>query len=374
MPLKSVSKRQRGEGSSSQVRYDVNSFSSIEAFELFEKKFKSRSVTLGRKVMFEDFASLNLKEIFDFQGWRKVCSLQLDVFPRMIRIFYANLAPLGTDLNNNFDGVWSYVGGKQIVMDFDLMNKLFKIPNRGPNIYGSRVEIECEDYDRVATMNQVTGLDFQANPLLRFRANQLNPLAKILLNIISNFLLPKKGHRDEVSYLETLFLDRLINHKPINLNYVIFKHILEIANSPNTSLHYGMIIQAVLNHFRVDCSNEGEIMKFKPLINIVNAHSVKRMGLVQYEDGMWDFEGRDRDEEGNEEEQEFNRQEEPVLGQEDEPPTDSLYDLRRDFNDFRVSVDSNFARVFQHQELFQQQQEEMMNMLRAMQPRPPPEE
>ena len=87
MAPKSASKRRRGEGSSSQVRYDENSFSSLEIFELFEKKFKDRSVTLGRQIIFEDFASLNLKEIFDFQGWRKVCSMQLDVFLRMIRIF-----------------------------------------------------------------------------------------------------------------------------------------------------------------------------------------------------------------------------------------------------------------------------------------------
>ena len=115
-------------------------------------------------------------------------------------------------------------------------------------------------------------------------------------------------------------------------------------------------------------------MKFKPLIHVINAHSVKRMGLVLYNDGMWDFEGRKRNEEGNEEEQKYNRQEEPVFEQEDEPPTDSLHGLRTDFNEFRISVNQNFARVFQQQELFQQQQEEMMNLLRAMQPRPPPEE
>ena len=26
-----------------------------------------------------------------------------------------------------------------------------------------------------------------------------------------------------------------------------------------------MLIQTVLNHFRIDCSNEGEVLKFKPL-------------------------------------------------------------------------------------------------------------
>ena len=140
-------------------------------------------------------------------------------------------------------------------------------------------------------------------------------------------------------------------------------NIFEIYNSPTTSLHYGMIIQTVLNHHGVDCSNEGVVVKFKPLIHVVNAHSVKRMGLVQYDDGMWDFEGRNRNEEGNEEEQEYNRQEELVFEQEYEPPTDSLHGLRTDFNEFRISVDQNFARIFQQQELFQQQQEEMMNIL-----------
>ena len=371
MAPKSSSKRQRGEGSSSQVRYDSNLFLSIDKFELFERKFKSRSVTLGRKVEFDDFASLNLKELFNYQGWSKVCSLQLDVFPRLIRLFYANIRKV-VDGNHELYELRSFVEGREIRMNLELLNRLFKIPNRGPKIYGSKVEVECEDYNKIATMSQVTGIDFLANPLTRFKANQLNPLPKILLNIISNFLLPKKGHRDEVSNLETFLLDRILNQKPLNLNYVILMNIFEIFNSPTTSLHYGMIIQKVLNHHGVDCSNEGDVLKFKPLIHVINAHSVKRMGLVQYENGVWDFEGRN--EEVNEEEQEFNRQEEPVFGQEDEPPTDSLFDLRRDFNDFRVSVDSNFARVFQHQELFQQQQEEMMNMLRAMQPRPPPEE
>ena len=79
MAPKSSSKRHRGEGSSSQERYDKNLFSSLEKFELFEKKFKARSVTLGRKIEFDDFASLNLKEIFDYQGWRKMSSMNLDV-------------------------------------------------------------------------------------------------------------------------------------------------------------------------------------------------------------------------------------------------------------------------------------------------------
>ncbi len=68
MASKSSSKRQRGEGSSSQVRYDKNLFINLDKFELFEKKFKFGSVTLGRKIEFDDFASLNLKELFDYQG------------------------------------------------------------------------------------------------------------------------------------------------------------------------------------------------------------------------------------------------------------------------------------------------------------------
>ena len=68
MAPKSSSKRQRGEGSSSQVRYDTNLFLSVDKFELFERKFKSRSVTLGRKIEFDDFDTLNLKELFNYQG------------------------------------------------------------------------------------------------------------------------------------------------------------------------------------------------------------------------------------------------------------------------------------------------------------------
>ena len=142
-----------------------------------------------------------------------------------------------------------------------------------------RVEVQCEDFDKVDTMCAIIGLDFRNNCLLKFKGNLLNPLAESLHNIILKFLLPKKGHKDEVSNLETLILDCLINQKYLNLNYVILKNIFEIANSPNTSIHYGMIIQTILNHFRVNCSNEGEVLKFKPLVNIFSEASAKNMGL-----------------------------------------------------------------------------------------------
>ena len=92
------------------------------------------------------------------------------LFPRMIRLFYANVTHLVDTNTNDFAGIRSYVGGKVIAMDFELMNRLFKIHNRGPKVYGSKVEIECENYDKFATMKQVTGIDFQANPLTHFKA------------------------------------------------------------------------------------------------------------------------------------------------------------------------------------------------------------
>ncbi len=54
--------------SSSIERYDSNFFVSEEAFDKFEAYFKYRTVNLGRNVVFDDFETMGLREIFAYQG------------------------------------------------------------------------------------------------------------------------------------------------------------------------------------------------------------------------------------------------------------------------------------------------------------------
>ena len=125
-----------------------------------------------------------------------------------------------------------------------------------------------------------------------------------------------------------------------------------------------------MDTFKVDTQGETSI-SLKPK-DAYSEETVKRMNLFQRADGNWVINRRGVQQGEGEEQEEYNVQENPNLGQEEpglenEAPTDSLHSLRMDFNEFQVSVNQNFSRVFE-------QQEEMLRILRAMQPRPPSED
>ena len=70
MPKKMVANKRRNEaGSSSNAGYDSHFFSSLEAFDLYDKRFKDRKLILGKKILFGDFFGFNLRALYDYMGW-----------------------------------------------------------------------------------------------------------------------------------------------------------------------------------------------------------------------------------------------------------------------------------------------------------------
>ena len=61
----------------------------------------------------------------------------------------------------------------------------------------------------------------------------------------------RKGHSDEVTRLDVGLLDSLITERPINLGYVILRHMLSTPAFNHRLLPYDNIISKILRHFQV---------------------------------------------------------------------------------------------------------------------------
>ena len=67
MPKKVAANKRRNEvGSSSNPGYDSHFFSSLEAFDLYNKRFKDRKLILRKKIIFGDFVGFSLDVILCF--------------------------------------------------------------------------------------------------------------------------------------------------------------------------------------------------------------------------------------------------------------------------------------------------------------------
>ena len=70
---------------------------------------------------------------------------------------------------------------------------------------------------------------------------------------------PRKGYLDEVTRLDVGLLDSLISGRPINLGYVIVRHMLSTPTVNHRLLPYGSIITKILRHFEVPLLDAGYI-------------------------------------------------------------------------------------------------------------------
>ena len=223
MPRKSSAKRRTGEGSSHQG-YDDNLFTSFAKYDLYEKRFKNRKILLGKSVIFDEFLGFHLKNLYEYMGWLGLCNLEGRVYPKLIRMFYANLVytiPYG---NSGYAELTSYVKGKEIKFTEDILTGVFGIRSEGHGVYASKSHIVSGNYNRAEALKLITSN--QNFPVEQFPKNsELIPRAKLLHSLNTYIFLPRSGHWDYVNVMDTVLLHCLLNREKVNLSYIIIHHI-----------------------------------------------------------------------------------------------------------------------------------------------------
>ena len=218
----------------------------------FEDRFNGRKVLDSFCVDIEDFRTLivYVRSVRNMlHPWESAIDFDDRVYPNLVRVFYSNMEIFETRL----DRIVTQVGGVHIEFDVELLNNILGISNDGHRIYTSRKALFFSTFSHhrgVRNICRRRDLTYDICNLAFW--SQLLPLqVRILHFILQHIITLRKGHSDEVIRLDVGLLDSLITGRPINLGYIIVRHMLSIPAVNHRLLPYGSIIIKILRRFEV---------------------------------------------------------------------------------------------------------------------------
>ena len=117
-------------------------------------------------------------------------------------------------------------------------------------------------------------------------SHSLTVLSRILQHTILCIFIPKRGHRDDVSFLEAFLVDNILTKRKVNMGYIIFCHMKACSLSKDSVLPYGMFITKIVKYFNVNLRNETDENKLKSFDTYDRA-SLQCMHFVREKNGSW---------------------------------------------------------------------------------------
>ncbi|GAV56463.1 hypothetical protein CFOL_v3_00005 [Cephalotus follicularis] len=203
-------------------------------------------------------------------GWFDyICSSHL-IYPRLVKMFYANLEPVTNCVANSF------VLGTPICITPDLVAETLVIPNEGITNFHDIGKTEalsiCLEQPNV-------------NPIMNVTSGHLPITSRLILLLVTNTFLPKEGSHTLPSERDLKFVACVKNGTHINLPYFIVNHILSRPNHTPYPMLLSRIISTILASFRIDLPDDEQIVKPSHK-HLVNKAGLRHCGIV-FEDGEW---------------------------------------------------------------------------------------
>ena len=87
-------------------------------------------------------------------------------------------------------------------------------------------------------------------------AHSLTVSNRVLHHMIYSILLARRGHRDEVSYLEAFIVDSILTGRRIHVRYLMMMHMISCVESTTQVLPYSHFLTRVFKNVGVDLSRE----------------------------------------------------------------------------------------------------------------------
>ncbi|GAV65429.1 hypothetical protein CFOL_v3_08944, partial [Cephalotus follicularis] len=199
-------------------------------------------------------------------GWFEYLCSSHTIYPRLVKLFYANLE------NSTTCVAKSFILGNQVSISPELIAETLGIPNSSITHFN---DIEKSEAIGICLERP----DF--NPILTVTSSHLPIATRILLLIITNTLLPREGSHTLPFERDLKLVTCIKNGTLVNLPYLIVNHILP---SPN-HIPYPMLISRILASLNLDISDDEHKVKpsHKQLINKVGLRSCN----IKFEDGVW---------------------------------------------------------------------------------------
>ncbi|GAV66742.1 hypothetical protein CFOL_v3_10252 [Cephalotus follicularis] len=212
-------------------------------------------------------------------GWFDyICSSHI-IYPRLVKMFYANLETSTTCIAKSF------VLGTSISITPDLVAEILGIPNEGITNF--------HDIGRTEALGFCLEQPI-VNALMNVTSGHLPIASRIILLLVTNTFLPKEGSHTLPSERDLKFVACVKNGTPINLPYLIVNHLLSRPNHTPYPMLLSRIILFVLASLNIEIPDDEQSIKpsHKQLVN--------KSGLTQcnivFEDGEWvKMQGRGRE-------------------------------------------------------------------------------
>ncbi|GAV73623.1 hypothetical protein CFOL_v3_17107 [Cephalotus follicularis] len=203
-------------------------------------------------------------------GWFDyICSSHI-IYPRLVKLFYANLESSTTCIAKSF------VLGTPISITPDLIVETLGIPNEGITHFNDIGKTEalgiCLEQPNV-------------NPLMNVTSSHLPIASRIILLLVTNTFLPREGSLTLPSEGDLKFVACIKNGTPINLPYFIVNHMLSRPNHTPYPMLLSRIIMVVLASLNIDIPDDEQSVKpsHKQLVNKAGL----RLCNIIFEDGEW---------------------------------------------------------------------------------------
>ncbi|GAV73882.1 hypothetical protein CFOL_v3_17365 [Cephalotus follicularis] len=198
-------------------------------------------------------------------GWFDYLCSSHPIYPRIVKLFYANLEKPSTCVAKSF------VLGAAV--------------NITPEFIGETLGIPCTGITNFNDIDRTDALEIclerpNINPIMTVTSSHLPIATRILLLLVTNTLLPKEGSHTLPSERDLKLIACIKNGTLVNLPYLIVNHILSRPNH----LPYPMLLIRILATLDIDLSDEHNVKpKSKQLINKAGLRSCN----IKFEDDQW---------------------------------------------------------------------------------------
>ncbi|KAL6340200.1 hypothetical protein AAG906_040636 [Vitis piasezkii] len=176
-------------------------------------------------------------------GWLPVVTISEPVFPNFVRAFYSRV---------------TYGMGGPIISTV-----------RGVKI--------CLDQESICHIFDITpvGLRGMGKPSV----HSLIVISRVLHHMICSIILPRGGHRDEISYYETFLIDPILTGKQIHLGYLMMMHMISCCESTTCVLPYSRFLTRVFKDVDIDLIKETDF----EAPNAYDTYDDQSMGRMKFE-------------------------------------------------------------------------------------------
>ena len=116
--------------------------------------------------------------------------------------------------------------------------------------------------------------------------HSLTMINRVLHHMIYSILLPRGGHRDEVSYLEAFLVDSIMIGRRIHVGYLMMMHMISCYENTTRVLLYGHFLTRVFKDVGVDLSRERNF-EAPSIYDTYDEQSLGRMKFKKTLDGSW---------------------------------------------------------------------------------------